>query len=268
MPMSRREFVQRLLRGGAALGVAPLGYGTLIEPRAFDVSRFSAPTVTPEDDAEAVTFAFMSDFHRSKTTSRAHLDRAVAACNAARPDVVMLGGDYISSNAALISDCADAFRALTPPRGVFFVLGNHDHWHAPQKIRAALRKAGLHEVTNTSTRVARNVHLVGVDDVMAGAPDVSRAFRGTERGARVVLTHNPQLFPQIRERRCTVVCGHTHGGQIVIPFVPNPYLRAWKTYVRGWFHEESSHMYVNRGVGMLTLPIRFRCPPEITLITV
>jgi len=77
-----------------------------------------------------------------------------------------------------------------------------------------------------------------------------------------------EIFPAIAADTCVAICGHTHGGQVNIPFIPNPYLRSWKTYLKGWFNEKGSHMYVNRGIGMLTLPFRFRCRPEITLLSI
>jgi hypothetical protein len=189
---------------------------------------------------------------------------------ALHPDVILLGGDYISNarDVPLLPSLANLLGQLRAPHGVFYVLGNHDHWSNPGLIRRHLDRVGLQDLTNRSTELASGLHLVGLDDCWSGHPDPDKAFRGTETGTRIVLTHNPRLFPRLRDRNCTVICGHTHGGQINLPGIPNPMMRSWKTYVRGWFHEGNSSMYVNRGVGTLTLPLRINCRPEITVLTV
>lgn len=256
-----------------AAGMATQGYA--FERTSLEVTNFKLTSVCPKAASASAShggaplrIAFMSDFHRSITTSTADIARAVALCNAQNPHVVLLGGDFISDDAHLAEDCAEAFKALKAPRGVFFVLGNHDHWHGPDTVARALRRVGLCDLTNRNTRLRPDVSLCGIDDCWAGHANVAAAFRGTERTTRVVLTHNPRIFPRIRDLGCVAICGHTHGGQIVIPFVPNPSLMSWKTYIRGWFHESRSSMYVNRGIGTLTLPIRFRCRPEITVLEV
>lgn len=241
--------------------------GYAIERHAYEVTRYALPRADGSFASTPLKVAFMSDFHRSHTTSRAVIAAAVQECNTEKPDVVLLGGDFVSDDADLAPDCAGALAELRAPGGVFFVLGNHDYWHEPKHIREAMRKVGFVDLTNRNTRPADDVVLCGIDDEWTGTPDVSGAFRGAGKSTRVVFSHNPLIFPKIRDRRCVVVCGHTHGGQINIPLVPNPYLSRWK-YVQGWFHEQGSSMYVNRGVGTLTLPIRFRCRPEITVLAV
>lgn len=263
--VTRRRFLKFLAGGVVTVG----GLGTLdavvVEPYSIEVTRHAVQVPGGPPSMPPTRVAFMSDFHRSWTTSRAHIRRAVQGCNQEQPDVVLVGGDYISRDVALAEDCAAEFAELRAPRGVYFVLGNHDYWHGPEKVRGALRAAGLRELKNASVLLGDGLHLVGVDDAWAGRPDPALAFAGTEVGGRFVFTHNPMLFPALRERKCVVVCGHTHGGQVVIPYVPNPYMRQWGDYVKGWFHEGNSHMYVNRGIGTLSLPIRFRCRPEITV---
>lgn len=261
--MDRRKFLRTVALGGLSAAAGMAAEGWAIERHSYEVTRFNVA-----GSSGKLKIAFMSDFHRSRTTSRANIAAAVEVCNAEKPDVVLLGGDFISNDARLAADCAEAFRGLQAPRGVFYVLGNHDHWHGKRQIRAAMDHVGLVEITNRNTRLSDEVSLVGIDDVWTGEPDIEAAFRGADGRTRVVLTHNPKMFPQIRERGCVAIAGHTHGGQINIPFIPNPYLRSWPTYVEGWFHEAGSSMYVNRGIGTLTLPIRFRCRPEITILTV
>jgi hypothetical protein len=245
-----------------------VGVEALTERSAFEITEF--PVGPPTGGASVMRIAWMSDMHRSHATPRWVLEQAVEACQKAEPHVILLGGDYVSStwDLPLVPECAEILGRLRAPHGVFYVLGNHDYVAGAGTIRSAFQRAGLQELTNTSTLLSPGLHLVGVDDVWLGKPDVPRALAGTTAGTRIVFSHNPRIFPRLRENDCTLICGHTHGGQINIPLVPNPCLRSWKTYVRGWFAEGNSRMYVNRGVGTLTLPIRVNCRPEITIFRV
>jgi predicted MPP superfamily phosphohydrolase len=260
--VDRRTFLKRTTLLGMLTAAAMATEGYAVERDNFEVTRF------PAGEAGAgLKIAYMSDFHRSRTTSHADLVAAAELCNAQAPDIVLLGGDFISDDTRLAPDCADALAHLRARHGIFYVLGNHDHWHGAAAVRRAMDARGFVELTNRNTRLAPGLSLVALDDVWTGKPDVGQAFAGAARH-RIVLSHNPRIFPLIRERDCVVISGHTHGGQINIPLVPNPYLSTWKTYVKGWFHERNSSLYVNRGIGTLTLPIRFRCRPEITILEV
>ena len=136
---------------------------------------------------------------------------------------------------------------------------------------SALRESEAPKASLTlqiSIPVAPGIYLCGIDDHWAGKPGAEKALIGTGAAQKLVFSHNPRIFPAINKSHCVAVCGHTHGGQINIPFVPNPCLMSWKKYVKGCFNEGNSQLYVNRGIGMLTLPFRFRCRPEITVFTV
>lgn len=265
--MNRRQFLKLMAASAVTLGVGMTLDGVAVEPSAIEVNTFPIFGEGGREAVPSLRIAFMSDFHRSWTTPREIIQRAVRVCQKEKPDLILLGGDYITSDTTLAFDCAEDLGKLQAPAGIYFVLGNHDHWHGEKKVRQALLREGFADMTNRSTSIGKGIFLCGVDDQWAGNPDVSRAFRGTDKGLRLVFSHNPRIFPEIRHLHCVAICGHTHGGQVNIPFVPNPYLLSWKKYVRGWFREGSSRLYVNRGIGTLILPVRFRCRPEITILT-
>lgn len=211
----------------------------------------------------------MSDLHLGRYTPRAHIEAALAACQAHLPDVLLLGGDYVSNERDLA--CLPVYTEILAgarfPGGTFYVLGNHDYWSGAAQVREAFNQAGLEEVTNRNRPLAGDWHLCGLDDTWEGKPDVESAFRGTEHGRRLVLSHNPKIFRRIWHRDCTAICGHTHGGQIRIPLLPNPALLTGKhPFIQGWHARGNSRMYVNRGIGTVLVPYRVNCPPEITIL--
>lgn len=213
--------------------------------------------------------AFLSDIHRSDWVSKAETEAAAQACRARHPDVLLLGGDYISGekDLPLLEELADTMATVAPPLGIYYVLGNHDYWSGAAEVRAAFDRVGMHDMTNRNTCLDGGLHLCGIDDAWAGRPDVEAAFRGSgER--RLVLMHNPKTFDKISDRGCTAIAGHTHGGQVRIPFLPNPASLHDHRYIAGWFSAGNSRLYVSKGLGKSIVPFRINCPPEITFLNV
>jgi predicted MPP superfamily phosphohydrolase len=267
LQMTRRKFIKvtacTLFAAGAAFTVD----AAAVEPYDIEVTAFPVFQQSAKQSGRQLTVAFMSDFHRSQATSGKIIRQAAALCMEQKPDIILLGGDFITSDAGLAADCADELEELKAPGGVYYVLGNHDYWHGSERVRSALSSKGFVDLTNLNTCIAPGFYLCGIDDYWAGKIDAEKALKGTGAAQKLVFSHNPRIFPAISNSHCVAVCGHTHGGQINIPFVPNPFLMSWKKYVKGWFNEGNSRMYVNRRIGMLTLPFRFRCRPEITVFT-
>ena len=174
---------------------------------------------------------------------------------------------YIVPGVAVLSQ-------LRAPLGRFAVLGNHDHAVAPALTRRALADHGLTELTNTGVWLERGgarLRFCGVDDCRTGRPRLPPALGDmTVDDAAVVLTHNPDYVERIRDPRVDLVLsGHTHGGQVVFPFVGALVTasRYGQKYVQGLQQGPSARVFVTRGVGSIVLPVRFGCPPEVALIT-
>lgn len=216
--------------------------------------------------------AFASDFHAGPTTSDRALERAAAALVTAAPDVLLLGGDFVSLRAQYIDRVAERLAAISAPAGRFAVLGNHDYWAGARVVARALERAGIEVLTNTNRRLSApfdQVTVCGIDDHTAGHPDASRAFADATP-VRLVLMHAPSGLLDIGDRPFTIAfAGHTHGGQIALrngypPYVPSGSLS--RRYCAGRF-ELSSHrvLLVSRGIGCSTVPVRWNAPAEVHL---
>ncbi|MHA2620154.1 MAG: metallophosphoesterase [bacterium JZ-2024 1] len=182
---------------------------------------------------------------------------------------------YIYPRADFVEACATALIVLQAPLGVFFILGNRDYWTDPEWIAKELQKAGFTLLKNRSVKLTYRgeaFYLVGLDCVTAGSPDPVEALSAVPPDAFVVLAvHEPDFAETLKHRRLILqVSGHTHGGQVVIPWFGPPVLpRMRVAYPLGLQTGEGSGNYVHtkRGIGMSGLPIRLFCPPGVTLLT-
>lgn len=239
-----------------------------IEPGWIEVSQLKVENANYPDDSPPLTIAQMADFHRGPYMKDNDIKKAVDLCNSLAPDLIALTGDFISRSHTNAKPCAEVLSELRAKLGVYAVLGNHDYWEGAEVMANELTRNGITVLTNKNVKLMKNVWLIGLDDSWAGKPNPEKAFAGVPVNAvRIVMAHSPMIFPKINDRNCVVMTAHTHGGQANIPGVPRnklPGLLGWK-YIDGWYEENNSRMYVNRGIGMITPPIRFLCRPEITL---
>jgi uncharacterized protein len=217
-----------------------------------------------------LTVAFASDFHAGPTTDPDILRRACGALQAVSPDVLLLGGDFVSLDVRQIDWLAPLLGAIHAPMGRFAVLGNHDLWYGAAHIVRTLEAAGIEMLTNRNRRLPppfQDIWLCGLDEFTMGSPDARSALRGAE-GARIVLMHAPANLLNLQGERFDVAfCGHTHGGQIAwrggIPIkgAPGPLSRV---YNRGQFRmDHGGTLVVSVGLGCSTIPLRVNAAPEI-----
>ncbi len=207
------------------------------------------------------------------------LREIVSSVNAERPDLVVLLGDYVihgvvGGRHVDIEPTAAALRDLRAPLGVFAVLGNHDWWYDGPRTTRALEAAGIRVLEDAAAAVTvrgRPLWIAGVSDARTRGADVARALAAVpERAPVIVLTHNPDLFVRLPDRVLLTVAGHTHGGQVNLPvlgrlIVPS---RFGERYAIGHVHENGRDLFVSPGIGTSIIPVRFRVPPEISLVTV
>ncbi|MGA2382422.1 MAG: metallophosphoesterase [Gemmatimonadales bacterium] len=218
--------------------------------------------------------AFLTDMHYSAVVPRWYLARAVATALELAPDLILLGGDFVSHGARYAEELADLLKPLAAPDGVFAVLGNHDHYVSAELVRAALAAAGVRELWNASVVLRRgNAELAvgGVGDLRFDAIDFRAATAGlADDVPRIVVSHDPDVFaywpPEIRLD--LMLSGHTHGGQAHVPLLGPPYVPSQFgfRYLAGHLRDGGRQLYISRGVGAITVPIRWRCPPELTLL--
>ena len=218
--------------------------------------------------AEGLRIAFLSDFHLGPWVGRRQVSRSVEMANSLRPDLIILGGDYISHRRKYIAPCARVLGRLRAPMGVYAVLGNHDHWVDAPATTRALEQVGIHILTNRGEEISPGLYLAGIDDWWA-RPDLERAFAGAGKGDCVILvSHNPDAILDRRARRADLILsGHTHGGQVA---VVGPLLVAseyGRRHPRGLHRVDDSQIYITTGVGNGFPPLRLFCRPEVALIT-
>lgn len=214
--------------------------------------------------------AQLTDIHRCWCTSDRLLRKAVEATNAAKPAVIVLTGDFVTENVKDIAPCAEILAPLHAPLGVYFILGNHDYTTDAPAVEKALEGVGFHSLINRNVCLEQGLWIVGLDDDRCGTPNYEQALQGVPPDSHfIALCHNPVMMESLGEYDCTILSGHTHGGQVVVPF-----LTAWKVrhigsknYWAGWYQFGKSRTYVSRGLGNVALPFRLFAPPEVTFFT-
>jgi uncharacterized protein len=271
--MNRREF---LWLGGAALVscMATGGYATQIEPCRLVLERrtIRLPHLSPALDGFRI--ALMSDHHLFPLTPRELLEQAVEQANALHPDLILLGGDYVCADVESIRELAPILGRLNARYGVFAVLGNYDVVLGPNLIRFQLVAQSIEVLVNCGLHVgprAGRLFLAGLDSVCTGVPDPIRAFAGCrETDTALALLHEPDYFPTMVKLTPVrlQLSGHSHGGQVRIPALgPLILPRLGRIYHTGLYEVNGRLVYTGRGLGMVGLPLRFGCPPELTMIT-
>jgi hypothetical protein len=228
----------------------------------------------PIGSASRLRIAFASDFHAGPTTPDAMLRNAAAALHAESPDLLLLGGDFVSLRARYVDRVLAHLRDVPAPAGRFAVLGNHDYWAGAREVVRALERAGIEVITNAARRLPppfEQVSVSGLDDHMAGHPDAASALDGAT-GLRLVLMHQPSGLLDLGDRPFRVAfAGHTHGGQIALrsgyPLVV-PWGPLSRRYSAGRFElGQGRELLVSRGVGCSTVPVRRHAPAEVHLCT-
>lgn len=214
------------------------------------------------------TVAHLTDLHAGFGGLEAVYDEAVQTVKARRPDLILFTGDYIDDHAPKSGyPIADLLRRFEAPMGVYGSLGNHDHRRGVEQARCFLAQADVHLLENANVRLAEGLWLAGLDDTHEGQPDLACTLEGLpDNQTSIILSHNPRLIEKIPDRDALILSGHTHGGQIALPF-PSPalvcrfHLRC--PQVAGWYENGRARLYVNRGLGVTGQPFRYRCPAEI-----
>ena len=276
--MSRRAFLKLAMRGTLATAVAGVGgleYVRAVEPAWVTVQpvRLTLPRLASAFHGYRI--AQISDIHMGDWMTRERLATVTALVNAQQPDLIALTGDFVTS---LYGGVAGELRAVLPTltvrNGVVAVLGNHDHSAGPAVVRQVLRECGIRELSNTAVTLQRGrglLHLAGVDDVWHGQARLDETLAAVPTaGAAILLAHEPDFAATSAAtgRFDLQLSGHSHGGQVVFPFVgPTQLPPLSRKYPLGRYQVGSLIQYTNRGVGMVRPHVRFNCPPEITLFT-
>jgi uncharacterized protein len=279
--ITRRDFLKLL--GIAALNlvlpaVGGAGYGYLMEPNWFKVETIRLQLPRLSRRFSGLRIAQISDIHMGGWMNLERLQRAADLVLEQKPDLLLITGDFVIGHDAAdisqqsVQDLIAGLSRLGASFPTFAVLGNHDYWTDVETVRHILSSTGITELTNTVVTLRRDeesLHLCGVDDIWEGdvrLDDVIAQLSGD--GAAILLAHEPDFADTSAAsgRFDLQLSGHTHGGQVVLPFVGPPILPyLGRKYPSGLYKVREMFQYTNRGIGMARLPLRINCPPEITV---
>jgi hypothetical protein len=252
-----------------------------LEPSSLRISRYTVP-VTNAPLLKGLRIAEIADLHGgSMFIDGAKIEKVVAMTNAAKPDIIVLTGDYVITHVLLgrhmpIETIARHLKELHAPLGVYAVIGNHDRWENQAHITAVLERAGIGVLENASVaiRTPRGIlYLAGIGDFYTHAANATQALAGVPKDARgLCITHSPDAFPGTPKSCALTIAGHTHGGQVRLPLFGRPAVAFvsdhGQDYASGITRDGAKTLFVGTGIGTSGLPIRFGVPPEVSLLTV
>jgi len=292
--VSRRTFLKAgcgaLLGGATAALLAPL-YVTQVEPRWIEVTEVDVPLPGLPEALEGFTIAQLGDFHLGRYVSAEDVRRSVKIANELGADLIVLTGDFVCGSASYSSACAQQLASLKARYGVYAVLGNHDNWTDADQVAANVEEAGIRVLRDERGAVevgSEHLWLLGIEDTgytagfFGGSFSDFRAMWSETRDslasllmgipadeARLLMVHNPDFTEMLPQSRIDLaLCGHTHGGQVHVPFLGRPVVPSCfgEKYAAGLVQGPNALVYVNRGIGLIAPPVRFNCRPEVTLL--
>ncbi len=220
------------------------------------------------DVAQPLKIAHISDLHTHGIGRREREIFRILADE--KPDMIVVTGDTPGKVGGNYPECKEVYEQLHAPLGVWFVRGNWENDRLPRNERAYYRDAGIKFLLNSNEAARPDVWMIGLDDPYSGTAKLDLAMQGVPNNVyTIALFHSPGYFDRIAGRVNLCLTGHTHGGQVRIPFVKPFWLpKGCGRFLEGWYSENGSQMYVSRGIGTSILPIRFLCRPELAFITI
>lgn len=271
-----RRLIQLCLVG-VFIGLGCLIYGFFIEPK-----RLVLRTIEIESShwtGAPLRIGLASDIHiGGRGIDTARVEKIVQALNTTSPDVILLAGDFINGHLgksqrsvvanADIAEGLAALGALQAPLGTHAVIGNHDYLYGRYFVQSDLEAAGITILDNRSISLGDRACLFGMDDDTFGTPTLAGHDTCPEGLPKIGMMHSPDVFFDVPPGTALTLAGHTHGGQIVLPFVGRlTPTQSGKATAYGRISVNNNPGFVTAGIGMSILPARFRAPPEIVVIT-
>jgi uncharacterized protein len=261
--MTRRKWARPLIVLLVVLG-AGLGIDSLfIEPFRIEVTHFDIRARV----GAPLKIAQLSDVHTHGMGRNEW--RTLEILEEEKPDLIVVTGDCLGNGAGNYEMCKQFYQKLHAPLGVWVIRGNWENDLPVHHERVFYAESGAHILVNANASPRPDFFLIGLDDLISGKPRLDAALSGVPAGVyRIALFHSPAYFAQVAGRVDLCIAGHTHGGQVRLPFLRPLWLpKGCGRFVEGCYQEKGTRMYVNRGLGMSNLPIRFLCRPEISVFT-
>lgn len=279
-PLKRRfARIKWTLAALLALSLMLVLWAFWIEPSWVVVRHETIDIPRWHNEHSNMKIAVLTDLHvGSPHMSIERLRTVVERTNAEQPDLIIILGDFVIDGVVggrfvEPEAIADVLRDLRATSGIITVLGNHDWWNDGERVTRALRGANITVIENDVARIERDGRafwLAGIADLWTRRPDIAGTLNKVQSDDPVILlTHNPDIFPDIPARVSLTLAGHTHGGQVNLPFFGRPVVPSQfgQRFAAGLVREEGRTMFVSTGVGTSIIPVRFRVPPEILILT-
>ncbi len=266
--MTRREFIRSAtaISVGAVAGVA--AYGTAYERHQIALITRAVAVRGLPPALDGLRVGMITDIHHSAVVPAADVMQAVSLLTEAAPDVVMLGGDYVSFfDRTYATPVAELLAPLAKaPHGAFAVLGNHDD---EKDVPAALASRGFAVLKDQRTQLTINgerLDIAGIKFWTRTPAEIAPVLKGTS-GTTLLLAHDPRRLVEAAALDVQLVLsGHTHGGQVVIPRLGAAAGRKFPV-LAGYAMRDNTAIFVSRGVGTVYVPVRINCPPDVAVLT-
>lgn len=262
--LPRRRFLT--LIGTGILGI--LGYSTAFEPKNLKITKIKLNFKSLPTKLDGLVIAHITDLHFGSTLCSEIYKKVLEVVKKENSDIIAVTGDIISKRSVV--DKAKEFFNQLPDKPTFIVWGNWDHWSMDKEIKKfkeSLENKKTRVLVNDYYELEENFFICGVDDPHTSRDNINNAVRKT--GFKILLAHSPEIMGKAENRVELVLAGHTHGGQVVIPFIGAPFVpvtKKYRRYASGIFKVGKTILFVSRGIGTSIFPVRMNCPPEIAFI--
>jgi uncharacterized protein len=267
MLLTRRAAIKGVVATAVGAITGASAYGVVYERHQIGMTNAALPVSGLPPALDGLRIGFLTDIHHSAMVPADDVRRAVDLVSAARPDLIILGGDYVTwGDRAFVGPVAELLAPLTAPQGVFAILGNHDD---DRDMPAALIAKHIQVLKDARTRLeirGEGLELAGIRFWTRKSSEIERVI-GRARDTVLLLAHDPRRLDEAAELDVpAVLSGHTHGGQVVLPGVGAIARRRFPV-LAGVASRENTWIFVSRGVGTVYVPVRINCPPEVAIVT-
>jgi len=267
MDISRRAVLKGMLAATVGTATGAVAYGAGYERHHLSLTRAPLFMSGLPPGLEGLRIGLLTDIHHSAMVSADDVAAATRALASERPDMIVLGGDYVTfGDRAYVEPVAELLSSLSAPHGVFAILGNHDD---DRDMPAALSRRRISVLRDARTRLeirGEALDVAGLRFWTRNVGDIARVLKGTGE-TTLLLAHDPRRLTQAAALNVPgVLSGHTHGGQVVMPGIGALAGRRFPV-LAGTAREQNTSIFVSRGIGTVYVPVRLNCPPEVAIVT-
>ena len=267
MRLTRRAALKGVLAGAVGAVGGTAAYGVVYERHHLGTTEATLTVSGLPPALTGVRIALLTDIHHSALVGADDVRAAVDLTLSLKPDLVVLGGDYVTfADRSYMGPVAELLAPLRAPQGVFAILGNHDD---DKYMPAELERRGFTVLKDRRTRVelrGEALELAGIRFWTRRTSDLEQVLKNP-RGTVLLLAHDPRRLTEAAELKVpAVLSGHTHGGQVVVPGF-GALAKARFPILQGLGRQANTSIFVSRGIGTVYVPVRINCPPEVALVT-